>query len=96
MQKLIIINMTYAELQARKAELIRYIEDEVYNEQQLASFEAIVMELEGGMPRGNYPENYPFAPSKDGLKKIIEQVLEDDRMGLFITDEELTEEMKTW
>jgi|GEM_PF-1847468 len=76
--------MTFAELQARKAKLIEYIQEEVYNEEILSRFETVVTELEGGFPSDNFPENYPFAPSPEELKKRIEQVLEDDRNGLFI------------
>lgn len=76
--------MTFAELQARKAKLIEYIQEEVYNEETLSRFESVAIELKGGFHSDNFPEDYPFAPSPDELKKKIEQVLEDDRNELFV------------
>ncbi len=82
--------MNKAELDAIKLKLIRNI-SEIEDEEILQNI-------------GNYlaavkcPQvaDYPFAPSKEELHSIIEQVLEDDRNGKFITMEELMEEMKLW
>ena len=42
------------------------------------------------------PEDYPYAPNKDELRSIIEQVLEDDRNGLFMDGEEADREFELY
>jgi len=44
----------------------------------------------------SYPKDYPFAPSKEKLHSIIEQVLEDDRNGLMLDGEEVEREFSEY
>ncbi|NDV58397.1 hypothetical protein [Bacteroides sp. 519] len=76
--------MTYAELQARKAQLIAYLEEEVYDEKQLIKYEAIIMGFEPGKVPHLVSPNYPYAPNEEQLKKIAAKAIEDDKNGLFI------------
>ena len=68
------------DLDARRFNLIRRI-SEIENEELLEKIEmAVIHESEAF----SIPANYPFAPSKEKLHSIIEQVLEDDRNGLMM------------
>lgn len=82
--------MNKAELDAYRNKLIRNICD-IEDEEILKTIGEYIASVK--CPTA---ADYPFAPSKEELHSIIEEVLEDDRNGRFITMEELEEEMKTW
>jgi hypothetical protein len=82
--------MNEAELNAYRLKLIRNI-SEIEDEEILKTIGEYIATMQ--CPSS---ADYPYAPTKEELHRIIEQVLEDDRNGLFITMEELEEDMKTW
>ncbi len=82
--------MNKAELDAIRLKLIRNI-SEIEDEEVLRNIGNYL-----AMVKCPSAADYPYAPTKEELHSIIEEVLEDDRNGKFITIEELTEEMKTW
>lgn len=82
--------MNQAKLDALRLKLIRNI-SEIEDEEVLSTISHYISTMKTPSAR-----DYPYAPSKEELHRIIEEVLEDDRNGKFITLEELEEEMKTW
>ena len=78
------------ELDTRRMNLIRCI-SEIENEELLDKIEQVITRENSF---SSFPEDYPFAPSKEKLHSIIEQVLEDDRNGLFTSAEDFKMEMK--
>jgi len=82
--------MNQAKLDALRLKLIRNI-SEIEDEEVLSTISHYIATMKSPSAR-----NYPYAPSKEELHRIIEEVLEDERNGKFITLEELREEMKTW
>ena len=78
------------ELNARRLNLIRRI-SEMENEELLDKIEQMITHENSF---SSFPEDYPFAPSKEKLHSIIEQVLEDDRNGLMIDGEEVEREIR--
>ncbi|WP_163214649.1 hypothetical protein [Bacteroides sp. 519] len=85
--------MTYTELQTRKAQLIAFIEEEVYNEQQLLKYETMLMGFEGGVMPHQISPNYPYSPSEEKLKSIVTQAIEDDKNGSFIDGAEFEKKL---
>lgn len=79
------------EFENRKQELIHYI-NTIEDEETLEQLEEF-FQYKKSM---HFPEDYPVTPTREGLRNIINQVLEDDRKGLFISDEEFKKEMETW
>lgn len=73
------------ELDARRFEIIRRI-TEIEDIELLNGIDQFIDIKSVG--RTAVTDNYPYAPSKDELRSIIEQVLEDDRNGLFVDGEE--------
>jgi len=63
------------------------------NEELLDKIEQIIL-VENDF--SSYPKDYPFAPSKEKLHSIIEQVLEDDRNGLMFDGEEVEREIRAY
>lgn len=75
------------ELDARRFKLIQAI-TEMDDECMIENLELyLTKQLNRSLPG----KNYPFAPSNEELHRIIEQVLEDDRNGLFTDGEEFFE-----
>ncbi|NDV81639.1 hypothetical protein [Bacteroides sp. 51] len=75
--------MNKAELEALRHKLIRNI-NEIEDEEVLQNIGEYLASV-----KCPTTADYPFAPSKEELHSIIEQVLEDDRNGRFYTSEEV-------
>jgi len=80
-------------LDTRRLNLIRQI-SEIENEETLRSIESFIARRRADLEESL--RNYPFAPSKEELHAIIEQVLEEDRLGLFTDGEEAEREMQLY
>lgn len=83
--------MVNKELDNKKVELAELIMNEINNEDALDLLKQYAKEL---IAQGNF--HLPHISSDEELRSIIDQVLEDDKNGLFIDDEDLIKEMKTW
>ncbi len=80
------------ELDARRFEIIRRITEI----EDIELLNGIDQFIDINSVRHTAPDNYPYAPSKDELRSIIEQVLEDDRNGLFMDGEEADRELELY
>lgn len=83
--------MVNKELDNKKVELAELIMNDINNEDALDLLKQYAKEL---IAQGNF--HLPHISSDEELRSIIDQVLEDDKNGLFIDDEDLIKEMKTW
>ncbi|MDD2952914.1 MAG: hypothetical protein PHC95_07100 [Parabacteroides sp.] len=83
--------MVNKELDNKKAELAELIMNDINNEDALDLLKQYAKEL---IAQGNF--HLPHISSDEELRSIIDQVLEDDKNGLFIDDEDLIKEMRTW
>lgn len=81
-----------AELDARRFEIIRRI-TEIQDMELLNSIDQFI---DINSVPYTTSGDYPYAPSKDELRSIIEQVLEDDRNGLFMDGEEADRELEVY
>lgn len=82
--------MNKAELDAYRNKLIRNICD-IEDEEILKTIGEYIASV-----KCPTTADYPFAPSKEELHSIIEQVLEDDRNERFITLDEYKRKTKVW
>jgi len=80
-----------SQLDARRLNIIRQI-TEIENEDMLGNIEEYIARNRKNLHES--ARNYPYAPSKEELHSIIEQVLEDDRNGLFVDGEEHHRKMR--